>query len=152
MAEKYSGDDALRVAPALPSSPDPTQQRRQRPLAQFAFSSERRLRKASEFQAVRNSGKSWACPLLVLRARPNGLAVTRFGFSVSKRIGKAVVRNKVKRRLRECVRQAPVKGGCDVVLIVRQPAAQATYQELMHDALELLGRAGLLMKDEREHR
>ncbi|GEM_PF-162300 len=152
MVEKYSGDGVSRAAPALPSSPEYPQQRRQRPPAQFAFSSDRRLRKASEFQAVRNSGKSWAHPLLVLRSRPNGLAVTRFGFSVAKRIGKAVVRNKVKRRLRECVRQAPVKGGWDVVFIARQPAAQATYQELVRDALELLGRAGLLTKDEREHR
>lgn len=105
---------------------------------------EQRLRKAKDFVAVRREGRSWADKLLVLATRRNGLDVTRFGFTIGKRIGKAVVRNKIKRRLREASRLTDVQKGWDVVFIARSGAASADYQTLSRSAMELFRRARLL--------
>jgi len=63
---------------------------------------------------------------------------------VGKKIGGAVVRNQVKRRLREIVRLTPVASGWDMVIIARQPAAAARYATLKKTYDELLKKAGLL--------
>jgi ribonuclease P protein component len=97
-----------------------------------------------KFDQVYGEGKSWAGREIVVRALPSGLPLTRFGFTVSRRVGKAVVRNRVKRRLREIVRKLPVKAGWDVVLIARIPAATADYTALSRSVGILLNRAGLL--------
>jgi ribonuclease P protein component len=83
--------------------------------------------------------------MLILRAHANGLSHTRFGFVVGRRIGKAVVRNRVKRRLREATRaRLPVtKEGWDVVLIARPAIANAPFAEITQALDWLLGRAGL---------
>lgn len=80
-----------------------------------------RLTKDQHFQRVRAKGKSWSHPLLVLVAAPNGKGVTRCGFSVGKRLGKAHVRNRIKRMVREAVRvrHAGIKKGFDLVWIAR---------------------------------
>ena len=79
-----------------------------------------------------------------MRALPNGLALSRFGFSVSKRVGKAVTRNRVKRLLREILRVLPVKSAWDVVFIVRPAAATADYSILKSSVEGLLSKASLL--------
>ena len=66
-----------------------------------------RLTYDADFRRVRTHGKSWAHPFAILCALPNNLPHNRYGFSVSKRIGGAVVRNRVKRLLREAVRTTP---------------------------------------------
>ncbi len=105
----------------------------------------RRLKGNKEFQHVRNHGRSWSHHLLVLCAHPNELAYSRFGFVVGKHVGKAVVRNRVKRRLREAVhaRLAFVAEGWDVVLIARSPIVSARFVEIMEALDSLLSRAGL---------
>ncbi len=105
---------------------------------------EMRLLKARDFVAVRREGRSWADKLLVLATRRNGLDVTRFGFTIGKRVGNAVVRNRIKRRLREASRLSDVEEGWDVVLIARSGAASADYQMLSKSARELFRRAHLL--------
>jgi ribonuclease P protein component len=82
---------------------------------------------------------------LVLCALPNGLAWSRFGFSVSKQVGKAVVRNRVRRRMREAVRlQLPaIAPGWDVVFIARRSIAQATYEQIAEACQRVLARAEL---------
>src|SRR5689334_14889059 len=107
-----------------------------------------RLRRNEDFQAVHRHGRSWANALLVLRALPNGRPRTRFGFSISKRVGKAVVRNHIKRRLREAARGLGVRDGWDIVLIARGPAAEATYTELRHAIRVLAARGRLLAAKE----
>ncbi|HEX2912621.1 MAG TPA: ribonuclease P protein component [Chloroflexia bacterium] len=79
------------------------------------------LTKGRQFQYVRARGKSWAHPLLVLVAAPNNLEITRCGFSVGKRLGKAHTRNRLKRVLREAVRvrHPGIKKGYDLVWIAR---------------------------------
>lgn len=74
---------------------------------------------------------------------PNQLGQNRYGFMVSKRLGNAVTRNKVKRRLREVVRLAELERGWDAVFIARRGAEKADYHELEQAAHVLLKRANL---------
>ena len=96
-----------------------------------------RLQKNRAFQYVYRKGHSVACrDLVLLFARSKEL---RVGFSVSKKVGKAVVRNKVKRRLRECFRPwlGDVKTGL-YVIVARSSAAKATFQDMQRDVQYLL--------------
>ena len=105
---------------------------------------EQRLTQRQQFRKVYTQGKSWVNGLLVMKAVPNGLEHSRFGFSVSKRVGKAVVRNRVRRVLRECVRLTPYKTGWDVVFIARNPASEASYHQLERAVSKLARRANLV--------
>lgn len=96
------------------------------------------------FEAVFSEGRSWANDVMALRALPNGLGSNRYGFAVGRRLGGAVVRNRVRRRLREVVRCTPVRDGWDMIFIARQAAAAADYHTLRKATEELLARAQLL--------
>ena len=96
-----------------------------------------RLKKNKAFQYVYRKGHSAAChDLVLLAAKGRGLQV---GFSVSKKVGNAVTRNRIKRRLRECFRPhlRDVKNGLYVV-VARPSAANATFQSLQKDVIYLL--------------
>jgi len=105
-----------------------------------------RLRHAADFQRVRAFRRSWGHPLLVLYVAPNDGQATRLGISVGRRVGIAVVRNRVKRRVREAVRHryADILPGHDLVFIARPPAATAAWPALRDAAEELLRRARVL--------
>jgi ribonuclease P protein component len=105
-----------------------------------------RLKKSAEFQRVRALKRSWAHPLLVLYTADNDLGVARVGISVSKRIGKAVTRNRVKRLIREAVRPLlpSIPAGRDLVFIARSASANAGYLEMCETVGKLLRRARLL--------
>lgn len=107
---------------------------------------EHRLTRESEFKLVRSQGKSWAHRLVVLYVRPNGLSVTRVGFSAGKRVGKAVVRNRARRRLREVARSLidGLPPGWDAVLIARGAIVEASFSEIRAAVEQLFRRAGLL--------
>ncbi|MCJ7491730.1 MAG: ribonuclease P protein component [Dehalococcoidia bacterium] len=107
---------------------------------------EQRLRKSSDFATAYREGRSFSSRLLVIRPRANGLPHNRYGFVTSRAVGKAVVRNKVRRRLREVVRSFPMKDGWDVVVIARRSAADATYRELRESLASLLARADVMAK------
>ena len=102
-----------------------------------------RLTDSRRFAEIHQQGTSAANRLLVLRALPNGLDHSRFGFVVSKRIGNAITRNLVKRRLREVVRQYNVKNGWDAVFIARRGAADAEYVQLKQATSNLMQRSKL---------
>jgi ribonuclease P protein component len=74
------------------------------------------------------------------------LDYSRCGFSVGKRFGKAVARNRTRRRLREAARAvwANVSPGWDVVFAAREPLRDAAFADLDHALRTLLQRAGLL--------
>jgi ribonuclease P protein component len=105
---------------------------------------ERRLRKSSDFAMVRRVGRSWADDLLVLAARRNEMPRTRYGFVVGRRVGNAVTRNRIKRRLRGAVTESCVVEGWDITLIARNRAANAKYHELKESLNRLMVRAGIL--------
>ena len=79
-----------------------------------------------------------------MKALANDLDLSRCGFSVSKQVGKAVVRNRVKRLLREILRVMPLKPGWDLVFIARPAAADAEYSDIRTVIQDLLSRADLL--------
>ena len=108
------------------------------------------LTKPSQYALVHEKGTSWVSPLVVMRVLPNGLSLSRYGFSVSKRVGKAVRRNRVKRLFREIVRLTPVKAGWDMVFIARPAVARADYASLDKAIKGLLSRAELLATKENE--
>ncbi len=111
---------------------------------------EQYLTRAAEYALVYNKGSSRASYLLVMKALPNGLDLSRYGFSVSRRVGNAVVRNRVKRRLREILRRTTLRPGWDIIFIVRTGAARASYVDLEKAARGLLSRARLLAGDHEE--
>lgn len=106
---------------------------------------DQRLRAREDFQRVYRAGRAWAHPLMVLHVvqRPEG---RRAGFSISKKVGTATVRNRLRRRLREIVRaQAPGwKEGFDAVFVARPDAAAAEFLELGAVVVELSRRARLI--------
>lgn len=81
--------------------------------------------------------------MLVLNARLNDTHTTRFGFTVSKRLGNAVERNRIRRRLKAAAASKDVKCGWDIVLIPRQRARRADYHALNRSLVRLLQRANL---------
>ena len=105
-----------------------------------------RLTSNKQFQRVRREGRSWAHPLLVLCALPNDLGHSRFGFSVSHWVGKAVVRNRAKRLMREAtrLRQRDIEEGWDLVFIARNPIREANFRQVDQAVQQLLRQAGLL--------
>ena len=104
---------------------------------------EQYLTKAAQYESVYNKGSSWVNDSLVVKALPNELNISRYGFSIGRRVGKAVVRNRVKRLLREILRQTPLKPGWDIMFIARSPAAGANYRDLGKSVRDLLFQAGL---------
>ncbi len=105
-----------------------------------------RLRRNSDFQRVRRLGKFHASPLMVLAFVRNELDYSRFGFVVSKRLGKAVQRNKIKRRMREATRLriGRIEPGFDLVFIARTPIAEVCFAKIEQTLERLLKKAGLL--------
>ena len=94
---------------------------------------------------MRHGGRSWAHPLLVLHARRSDGPHFRLGVSVGKRIGNAVCRNRIRRRVRELVRARlkELQPGWDVVIVARTPAASAPFLTLGSALDQLVERAGL---------
>ncbi len=102
---------------------------------------ERYLTKPEQYTRVYNGGSSWANGLLVMKALSNGLTLSMYGLSVSKRVGKAVARNRVKRLLREILRVTQLKPGWDIIFIARPAAGRADYVGLEQSVNDVLSRA-----------
>ena len=104
-----------------------------------------RLKKNRAFQYVYRRGHSVACRNLVMLLAPG--RELKIGFSVSKKTGNAVVRNRIKRRLRECFRPwlGDVKTGL-YVIVARPSAAQAAFGDLKKDMRYLLKKQDALLK------
>jgi len=115
-----------------------------------AVRGEQYLTKTAQYALVYNKGNAWVNGLLVMKALPNALGLSRYGFSVSRRLGGAVVRNRVKRVLREILRQMPLQPGWDIIFIARSPAAEAGYAEVNKSVTGLLLKSGLLTGEHEE--
>ena len=98
------------------------------------------LKKDKDFTHVYKKRKTYGNRNLTLYIRKNNLPYTRVGFSINKKVGKAVVRNKVKRRLRELFRkyQPRIENGYDLVIVVKKSANALSFQELESAFLHIL--------------
>lgn len=105
-----------------------------------------RLAAESDVQRVWQQGRAFAHPLVILRVRPNGLPKTRAAVVAGKKLGKAVVRNRAKRRLREAlrVRYPQLTPGYDLVVIARDGVREAPFAEIEQALDQLLRRAHLV--------
>lgn len=109
-----------------------------------------RLRTPIEFQRVRDAApRGWPHPFFVLLVAPNDLDRTRIGITVSGRVGNAVVRNKVRRRIREALRaRLPrLASGRDILVLARPAVASASWTELNTALDTLLHRSGATQSD-----
>jgi ribonuclease P protein component len=114
----------------------------------FSFSKARRLTRASEYERVKRDGVVRRGKLLILGATAvENSGVCRVGFVTSRRLGSAVVRNRVRRRLREVVRQHQhdLRQDFWIVLIAKRDAASASYRTLEDEWLRLARRASILL-------
>jgi ribonuclease P protein component len=105
-----------------------------------------RLTKAPEFARLKREGVSTAGRFFVFSVLAHGEGPTRVGLITTRRLGNAVERNRVRRRLREIFRtqQPPFQEGMWLVVIARHRAAQASFAELQAEWMKLARRAGLI--------
>lgn len=98
----------------------------------------------------RTSGQADA--LMVLYARPNKLGRNRVGITAGKKLGHAVVRNRVKRRIREVYRlsEASLTPGWDIVIVARSRCIDVPFEKMMTSFEKLSSRAGICRQEESE--
>ena len=105
------------------------------------FKQENRLKKKKDFDNVFQKGKTIAGKLVFLKIKKNNLNINRIGFIIGLKISKkAVVRNKIKRQLREIIREniSNIKQGFDIVAGVNLKALNEEFQEIKKDTEKLL--------------
>jgi ribonuclease P protein component len=104
------------------------------------------LRSANDFRRIQGQSRTRTEPALLMRYRQNDLDRTRFGISTGRRVGSAVVRNKIRRRLRTILRRmaSDVEPGWDILLVCRPKAAEGSQAELEATLVRLMSSAGLL--------
>ena len=107
-----------------------------------------RLTDSPEFERVYKQGTAFRGGLLSVHAFPNEIGTPRLGLSVSKKVGNAVTRNAVRRRIREVFYSTigRVPGSLDLVVSARPPASEATFEEINEEFLRALGKIGATVK------
>ena len=109
------------------------------------------LTKSYEFHRLYSKGKSAVTPYLAVYARQSKRSGNRIGFTVSTKLGKAVKRNRVRRRLREIYRlhEERFVPGTELVVVARARAVTATYRQLESAFLSACGKLGILTEARR---
>lgn len=107
------------------------------------------LKQSHLFRRLYHKGRSAANGYLVFYCRRNGTDQNRIGLTVSSKLGHAVVRNRVRRRLREIYRlhEASFQPGWDIVVVARSRAISASYQSLERAYLSLAKKLGLVQEE-----
>ena len=107
------------------------------------------LKRNKEFRRVYRQGKSAGSRILVLIHLSTRAPEVKIGLAVSRKIGSAVVRNRVKRRLREAVTPLlpEITPGCRLIFIARAPITDAGFNEIGSTVRRLLSKAGLIGTD-----
>ena len=98
------------------------------------------------FQRLYHKGHSCAGKYMVVYCRPNHMGFNRVGYTVSKKLGKAHVRNRTRRRIREVYRlnEEKFQPGWDIVVVARTRAVEAPFEKLTASYLTLAKKAGIL--------
>jgi ribonuclease P protein component len=115
---------------------------------EMTFPRAARLVRRGEFDAVYRAGRRRSSSHFTVFFRANELPESRFGVSIKKALGGAVVRNRIRRRLREIVRchRREIPAGWDIVIHPKSAVAKAPFAELTADLLRLLETAGKARK------
>jgi len=113
-----------------------------------------RITKNFEFINVYRAGRRLSCPYFNMYVKKNSLGKTRLGVSISKKVGKSVVRNKLKRRIKEVFRNnlKNVKNGFDVVISVKPEMAKIDYRQITKEIKNILKRGRIWDDKESDHR
>ena len=108
------------------------------------------LKQNRDFQRLYRKGKYAATSTLVIYWRPNRLEHNRLGITASTKLGHAVIRNKLRRRIREIYRhhEGEMKTGIDLVVVARQQAPQVDYWKLDRDFRKLTKKLGIRTETE----
>ena len=112
------------------------------------FNRTKGLKKDSDFRKVYKHGKSFANRYLVMYILNNKSENSRIGISVSKKVGKAIIRNKVRRRIKEAYRvniDENVKYGYDIVFIARVAIKDAEYKDIEKSMKHLVKKSEMFM-------
>lgn len=109
-----------------------------------------KLKKNYEFKKVYIDGRYYVEKNIVMYIIKNGSALNRIGFSVSKKVGNSVVRNRVKRRMKEAYRQFAdaTKAGYDIVFTARAGSGSADYAVIENNIKSVLKKAKLQKSEE----
>ena len=112
-------------------------------LAPHAFPKEFRLLRRAQFKRVYDEGQRRSASICTIFFRSNGLPQTRLGITAPVRLGNAVFRNRLKRRLREVFRlnRLSIPGGWDIILNPRAAVASVTFPTLERELLRLFPQA-----------
>ncbi len=111
-----------------------------------------RLKRNEDFRQAYSRGKSLASKYLVIYLYPNQQSQNRIGFSVSKKLGNAVVRNRIKRLLREGIRQLlpRLESGHDIIFIARGKIKGISYSLVEENLRYLLKKTGLYRNEKND--
>ena len=103
------------------------------------------LKQNHEFRRLYSKGRSAVSPYFVLYCRPNRRSYSRLGITAGTKLGNAVKRNRVRRRIRELYRtnEDRLSPGYDIVVVARTRAVFARYAELERSFLQLMRRLGI---------
>lgn len=104
------------------------------------------LNRNGQFQRLYKKGKSIVAPSMVVYVKRNGLDINRLGITASKKIGKAVARNRAKRRIRELYRSnlSRFKKGYDFVIVARTKTVFVSHEVLSETFLTAADKLGVL--------
>ncbi|MCR4430274.1 MAG: ribonuclease P protein component [Tepidanaerobacteraceae bacterium] len=104
-----------------------------------------RLTKNFEFKNVYRAGRRFSCPYFNIYIKKNNLEATRLGVSISRKIGKSVVRNRIKRRIKEAFRRNmnSIKKGFDIVISVKKEMIQLDYESIKREMKNILKRGSV---------
>ncbi|MBM3235571.1 ribonuclease P protein component [Candidatus Poribacteria bacterium] len=119
------------------------------PKQRLGFPDSLRLTKKREFEKVYKNGRRYWNKTFVIYIMPNKINITRLGLTVSKKVGKSVKRNRVKRLIRESFRlsQEQIMPGYDIVVVAQPSAYGLKYQQARLELLALWRRAGILIRN-----
>lgn len=104
-----------------------------------------------DFRILYRRGKSSVTPVLAMYVRKNKNAENRIGLTVSTKVGKAVVRNRVRRRIREAYRinEEKFSAGYDIVIVARVRAAEVSFSDIEKNLLKLAESLGILSEEQK---